>query len=271
MSVENSTLVSSANQRPPLTVVTGGASGIGRASAEAILAGDPAAQVALVDLRTDGAEDLLRRKPGRVQLFACDVSDPDQVAACAGEIAAGNRIVGLVNSAGNVIAASRAEDLPMADFRRLLAVHVDGTLAWSQAVARVWIGAQAPGAIVNLSSVAARFGWPGRLAYAAAKQAIESITRTLAVEWADRGIRVNAVAPGYVDTPLQDPANRPPGLPSLDLAAPRHALGRVAQVSEIAEAIAFLLSERASFVTGEVLMVDGGFSVMKVRPGQEGS
>jgi NAD(P)-dependent dehydrogenase (short-subunit alcohol dehydrogenase family) len=144
-----------------------------------------------------------------------------------------------------------------------VSIHVEGSLLWSQAVGRLWLRDGRPGAIVNVGSVAARFAWPGRLAYGAAKLAIESITRTLAVEWAPMMIRVNAVCPGYVDTPLQDDARRPPGLPTLDEAAGRHALGRVARAEEIAAGIVFLLSEHASFITGEVMMIDGGFSIVK--------
>src|SRR5207249_3819097 len=128
--------------------------------------------------------------------------------------------------------------LSLPDLRRMLGVHVEGTLSWCQAVARQWAADGSAGAIVNVSSVAARFGWPGRLAYAAAKAAIESITRTLAVEWAPHGIRVNAVSPGYVDSPMS--RSRPPGsgLPTLEEVAGLHALGRTAQPEEIARAIA---------------------------------
>ena len=249
--------------RNHLTVVTGGASGIGLATARALLAADRTMHVALVDINECDVDDVDETSGERVHWHRCDVTDVAQVARCADAIAEAHNVKGLVNSAGIVIAATPSEELALSDFRRVLSVHVEGTLLWSQAAGRIWLRDNRPGAIVNVGSVAAGFGWPGRLAYGAAKLAVESMTRTLAVEWAPRGIRVNAVRPGYVDTPLQDDARRPAGLPTLDEAAGRHALGRVAKAEEIAAGIAFLLSEQASFITGETLVIDGGFSVMK--------
>jgi NAD(P)-dependent dehydrogenase (short-subunit alcohol dehydrogenase family) len=246
-----------------VTVVTGGASGIGLATVRVLLEADPAAHVAVVDMNEGDVGELGGMDRERVHFHHCDVSDEAQVAECADTIARAHDVKGLVNSAGMVIAATPSEELSLVDFRRVVSVHVEGALLWSQAVGRVWLRDGRAGAIVNVGSVAARVGWPGRLAYGAAKLAVESMTRTLAVEWAPHGIRVNAVCPGYVDTPLQDNARRPVGLPTLAEAARRHALGRVAAPREIASAIAFLLSDQASFITGEVVVIDGGFSIMK--------
>src|SRR5579864_1069117 len=249
--------------RDDVTIVTGGSSGIGLATARALVAADSSAHVALVDINEPDPSSVPEVSRDRLHFFHCDVADQAQVTECAATVAGAYRLAGVVNSAGIVIAATPSEELSLADFRRVLSIHVEGSLLWSQMAARVWLREGRPGAIVNVGSVAARFGWPGRLAYGAAKLAIESMTRTLAVEWADHGIRVNAVCPGYVDTPLQDDSRRPPGLPTLAEAAARHALGRVAAPEEIAAGIMFLLSERASFITGEVLVLDGGFSVLK--------
>lgn len=246
-----------------ITIVTGGASGIGLATARALLAADPVAHVAVVDVDNCDVHEVDKMAHGHLHHHHCDVTDAAQVANCARRIAQAHEVIGLVNSAGIVLAAIPSEELSLQDLRRMFSVHVEGALLWCQAAKRLWQRDRRGGAIVNVGSVAARFGWPGRLAYGAEKVAIESMTRTLAVEWADSGVRVNAVCPGYVDTPLQDDQRRPPGLPTLEDAARRHAVGRVAGAEEIASGIAFLLSEQASFITGEVLMIDGGFSVMK--------
>jgi len=159
-------------------------------------------------------------------------------------------------------ASSTTVDLDQADWHSVLGVHLDGTLWAAQAAARSMIAHGRGGAIVNFCSVAMDFGWPRRLPYSVAKAGVAALTRTLAVEWAKDRIRVNAVSPGYVDTPMiHDAASV--GLLDVDVKARDHALGRLAQPDEIAEVVEFLLSDRSSFVTGEVVRVDGGFSAMK--------
>lgn len=238
-------------------VVTGGSGGIGLAVVERLLA-DPDVSVAIVD--RDAPAPLA---PGRWEFFACDVSDPGSVGAAHERIAARLPPVrGLVNGAGIVHNVASLE-VGLDTIHRMFAVHVDGTVLWSQAVAPAMIAAGA-GAIVNIGSIAGLFGHPRRLAYAAAKAAIHSITKTLAVEWAGHGIRVNAVAPGYIATPMMVEVTRI-GLVDGDTAAGYSAMKRLGEPAEVADTIIYLLSDHASFITGSVLQVDGGFSVLKVE------
>lgn len=238
-------------------IVTGGLGGIGRAVIAEILE-STRYRCAALDLASAGPA----LDPDRVLTVACDVTDPDQVAAAVAAVDGwGGPIVGLVNSAG-VAHHIPTLELGHAEWRRVLAIHVDGTFLVSQQVGRRMVS-QNGGAIVNLGSVAMFFGWPGRLAYSASKGAIGAMTRTLAVEWADHGIRVNCIAPGYVDSPMvSDLIERE--IIDGDEYRNLHAARRFATPGEIAGVIVFLLSDAAAYMTGEVVRVDGGFSAVKL-------
>ena len=249
----------SASTDPKCVVVSGGASGIGLAVVEMILERWQPVQVAVLDLPGETL-DAIGRRPGVIAL-PCDVSEVSNVQeaiATAAEIAP---IVGLVNAAGNHM-VERAIDIDVDQWRSILGVHLDGSFFAAQSVARAMVDHGGGGSIVNIGSIGMFFGRSGRLPYGVAKAGIGSMTRAAAVEWAEHGIRVNAVAPGYVETPM---ISRAAASGKLDLEERRsaHALGRMAQPEEIAEVIEFLLSDRASFVTGQVIVVDGGFSVLK--------
>ena len=246
-------------------LITGGVSGIGLATAEVLLQ-EGADRCALIDLNppSPGLVEGLEAKfgAGRARAFQCNVAARDDVAATVAAVAAESPIAGLVNCAG-VLLAKPSLDLTLDDLHRLFDIHVGGSLFTAQSAVRHWTEAGVSGAIVNVSSIAAAFGSPGRLPYSVAKTGIEAVTRTLAVEWARWNIRVNAVAPGSVDSPMMADGKRPPGIRSLSEAADRNALGRVGATAEIGQAIAFLLSSKSSFMTGAVVPVDGGFTITK--------
>lgn len=246
-----------------MAIVTGSAGGIGTAVAAALLAHDPFVLVAAVDLRS-GHAGPLTREYGRTRILevVCDVGDPRSVRRAAEEIEAkGLPVRSLVNCAG-IQLAGPSVDFDPEDWQRVLDINLSGTFYWCQEAGRRMI-ASGGGAIVNFSSVSEFFGWPLRAPYSATKAAVSAITRTLATEWAHLGVRVNAVAPGFIDTPLARSAIEE-GRLSKPEADALHAQLRFADTSEVAAAVCFLLSPEAGFITGETLKVDGGLSAKKL-------
>jgi NAD(P)-dependent dehydrogenase (short-subunit alcohol dehydrogenase family) len=236
-----------------VTVVTGAASGIGRAVTVDLL---DQTDHAVVGIDLSWPEGGLAE--GVIPLTA-DVADSASLGAAFAEL--DSLSLGVVTRL--VCAAGITQRVPTLDlsadqWHRMLAVHLDGALfACQQSAARMRDG----GAIVLFSSVAEFFGWPERASYAVAKAGLSALARSLAVEWAPMGIRVNTIAPGYVDTPLVRGA-RERGELAVEPAG-LHALGRLADPEEIARPVRFLLSADAAFVTGETLVVDGGYRILK--------
>jgi NAD(P)-dependent dehydrogenase (short-subunit alcohol dehydrogenase family) len=244
-------------------LVTGAADGIGWATAERFAAGGW--RVAVLDLREDAAQARAATLGADHIAVACDVTDAASVRAAVTKVVERfNRIDALVNNAG--ISEQNAPTLAQTPegFDRVLAVNLKGAFLMTQAMlgamrsqARDARGQR--GAIVNLGSIASLAGIPGRNAYSAAKAGVLGMTRALASEWARDGIRVNAVAPGYVRTALVDDLVRRGAIDAHAIAA-RTPLGRMAEPAEIAEAIFFLSSPASSYVTGATLSADGGWT-----------
>ena len=231
-----------------IAIVTGGARGIGLATGRALAA----AGWGVVLSDRDAFEPVLEAD------FDCrraDVSDSARVdALVSGVVERYGRLDGLVTAAGYNRHAA-VEDLRDELWEQLFDVHLGGVLRLCRAAARPLKATS--GAVVNFSSIGARIGRPRRGPYAAAKAGIEALTRTLAVEWAPHGVRVNAILPGIVNTQLVRD-NIAQGLVDRDSLVRSIPLKRMGEPEELASVVEFLLSDRASYITGQSIVVDGG-------------
>ena len=248
-----------------MAVITGAADGIGWATAQRFAAAGW--RVALLDLRETAAQSRAAELGAAHQVLACDVSNAASVKSAVEQVVQRcGTITALVNNAGIADQSGSTLEQNVDAFDRVLAVHLRGSFLMSQAVlaqmqqqARDARGNR--GAIVNLGSIASFGGIPGRNAYSAAKAGVLGMTRALASEWARSGIRVNAVAPGYVRTALVADLERQGAIDGVRIAQ-RTPLGRMAEPAEIAEVIHFLCSPAASYITGASLPVDGGWCAL---------
>jgi NAD(P)-dependent dehydrogenase (short-subunit alcohol dehydrogenase family) len=241
-------------------IVTGGGSGIGREAA--VRFGEEGANVVIADVDGEGSSETAARVEeagGEATVVETDVSDPDDVAAMvdvAVETYGGLDFA--FNNAGIRSDAARTAEQSLENWERVIEVDLKGVFLCMRAELPAMLDSGG-GAIVNTSSIAGVFGYQEVSPYVASKHGVIGLTKTAAVEYAEDDVRVNAICPGVIETPFvqgrieQDPA-------SIERSKAATPMGRLGQPEEIGDAAVWLCSEDASFVTGETLLVDGGFA-----------
>jgi NAD(P)-dependent dehydrogenase (short-subunit alcohol dehydrogenase family) len=246
-----------------VALVTGGASGLGAESARRLAR--EGAKVVLTDLAADAGQavaDEIEAAGGTALFLTQDVTDEArwaEVVKTAHDRF--GRLDVLVNSAGVAAGLEPILEATYEGWRRIIDINLDGTFLGVRAVAPA-MAAAGRGSIINISSILGKVGQPGAAAYCASKGGVLMLTKAVALELAPLGVRVNSVHPGYIETPMVANAFRQSENENelRDLIVSRHALGRLGVPREIADAIVFLASDEASFMTGAEMVVDGGYT-----------
>ncbi|MCL9758384.1 SDR family oxidoreductase [Frankia sp. AiPa1] len=240
-----------------VALVTGAASGIGAACARRLAAAG--ARVVLTDLRADKVKEVaveIERDGGEAVAVEANVTDPDALER-ATQTAVGTfgRLDLAVNNAGITATREPVGSTRTDDWQRVLEVNLSGVFYSMRAEITAMLQGGVGGSIVNMASVFGTVGFAGSAPYVAAKHGVVGLTKTAALEYASRKIRVNAVAPGFVDTALIQVDGKPNRAAAL-----LTPINRLGTPEEVAEVVAFLLSDRSSLVTGSVYLADGGLS-----------
>jgi NAD(P)-dependent dehydrogenase (short-subunit alcohol dehydrogenase family) len=242
--------------------ITGAATGIGRAAAEECAANGAHVVVSGSRMaRLEPVVEEIRSSGGTIRAVQCDVSRADEIAqAVAFTVEQFGRLDGAFNSAGVAQNfTSPPTELTEEEWDRVIAINLKGLwLSMKYQIAQMLAQGEG-GSIVNASSVAGLVGSRVGLAYSASKHGVTGLTRSAALEQAQTGIRINAVCPGWVETPMTKPiTDANPDF--LELLIARHPIGRVGQVGEISGLVAWLLSDASSFMTGAAIPMDGGLT-----------
>jgi NAD(P)-dependent dehydrogenase (short-subunit alcohol dehydrogenase family) len=244
-----------------VALVTGAASGMGLATAKAFARSGASVVLADIDLNAlQVAVDEIIKNGGKAFPVKCDVSDENQVKSMIDlTLATYGRLDAAFNNAGINTIAIAAADVSMADYHRIISINLNGVWNCMQHELRQMIK-QGSGTIVNCSSIGGMTGAQGRAPYSATKHGIVGLTQSAALDYATKGIRVNAVSPGMIETPMADvvTGGKKEMLTEMVKAVPMAKLGRA---EDIADAVLWLCSDGSSYVTGEILVVDGGFLV----------
>src|ERR1700686_1561460 len=239
-------------------LITGGGTGLGKSMAHRFL--QLGATVYICGRRreilSETEAELSRGAPNKIHSFPCDVRDQSQVEKMIETIWNGGPLDILVNNAaGNFLA--RTEELSLRAFEAVLGIVLMGTINVTMACGRRWLQSAHPGSVLNIAATYVSSGSAYVVPSAMAKAGVVALTRSLAVEWGDRGIRMNAIAPGPI--PTEGAFSRLLPRPELEeLARQRNPLRRFGTVEELANLAAFLVSDGSSYINGEVIVMDGG-------------
>lgn len=238
-----------------VVIVTGASRGIGAGTARAI--SESGGSVVLVARSGDDLATVAASLPGPSRVVVGAVEDPALPMKAVAAAAEMGDLWGLVNNAGISPAYAPTAETSDEDWEQILAVNLRAAAAFARAVLPAMVSAGTGGRIVNLSSIAAFAGLPNLVAYNATKAALDAMTRTMAVEYGPAGITINSLAPGTITTEMvQQMMDTNPALAEKFVS--KTAIGRVGSVDEAAWPIVFLLSDAAGFMTGQVMLIDGG-------------
>ncbi|HSO59386.1 MAG TPA: glucose 1-dehydrogenase [Paenisporosarcina sp.] len=236
-----------------VAIVTGGASGIGEFTVREML--KQGAKVVIADFNDAGGQQLAEELGENVTFIHVDVSNEEQVEAMVKHSVDTFGKVDILFSNAGIGSVGSTHELTLEEWNKTISVNLSGVFLCAKYALKEMVK-QGSGSIVNCASILGHVGQAATASYAAAKGGVVNMTRALALEYASQGIRVNAVCPGYIKTPLLDQLDDEMMQHLVSL----HPLGRLGESHEVANAVVFLASDEASFITGANLLVDGGYT-----------